>query len=238
MKKKIKKGFAIASQSGVKGTLKWMLNGISWELKKVNPTFRARLKEHLSFDEKYGVETLTPVFPESLDIPYTTETEPGWYEAAEPWIVREIIKKAPVEPAQTTFVDIGAGKGRVMCIAALHGFQSVVGIELSSSLAAIARSNIAKLSSNLPTSSTQLTITIIEANAAECHYPDGDLLVTFFNPFGPLVLQKVLTNLLISHTPRKVVAAYINPVHHEVFEQSSRWSLREIHSRYRLYESV
>ena len=41
------------------------------------------------------------------------------------------------------FLDLGAGKGRMLLAASRYPFRRVIGVELSDRLAAIARSNVA-----------------------------------------------------------------------------------------------
>ena len=41
------------------------------------------------------------------------------------------------------FIDIGAGKGRILCLAAAYPFRRIVGVELVPSLVADCRANVA-----------------------------------------------------------------------------------------------
>ena len=51
---------------------------------------------------------------------------------------------APIAPIDAyTFVDLGAGMGRAMLLAADYPFRAVVGVELHPTLARIARANLA-----------------------------------------------------------------------------------------------
>jgi predicted RNA methylase len=43
---------------------------------------------------------------------------------------------------ETTFVDIGSGKGRALIIAAEYAFKRIIGVEYSPSLATICRRNL------------------------------------------------------------------------------------------------
>src|SRR5437016_3207539 len=86
------------------------------------------------FDRKYGVDTA-----QILQI--TPTSSPNFshgnkYEATGEQVIRWSIERCGLPPADTTFIDYGCGKGRVIMMAAMSGFRRVVGIEYSPDLAA------------------------------------------------------------------------------------------------------
>jgi hypothetical protein len=115
--------------------------------------------------------------------------------------------------ADDVFVDFGAGMGRAVVLAARAPFKRVVGVELSSELAAVARSNIERVRSR----ARCRDIEIVVADALEWEPPDDVTVAFFYNPFEGEVFERVVQRLLASvdEHPRRLRIVYCNPVEHE-----------------------
>lgn len=146
-----------------------------------------RRAEHVAFDRERGTET------SRFDLL-------GNYQPTRPSVVRDALGALDVAPADCTLVDLGAGKGRVLVLAAEHGFRRVVGVEWRPGLAGIARENLAR---------TGLQADVFCGDAAEFPLPLGPLVLYAFNPFGPAVLRAVLERALSVERPVRLV--YVNP---------------------------
>lgn len=83
------------------------------------------------------------------------------------------------------FVDVGCGKGRVVCLAARQCVSMVTGIEYSQALVNDARRNALKLRGK------RSPVTIAHSPAEEFDYSDSSVLY-FFNPFEAPILNTVL----------------------------------------------
>ena len=94
-----------------------------------------------------------------------------------------MLDRVVVDPATTTFVDLGCGKGRVVLAAAQRPFRRVVGVEISTELAAIARANV---DAYRPPPPLLAPIEIVRADVTEIDLPDGDLLVHLYHPLETL----------------------------------------------------
>ncbi len=105
------------------------------------------------------------------------------------------------------FVDLGCGKGRVVCFMALQGLRRVVGVELRRDFAELARENARRLGAPTP-------VEIVVADAASYRSPDATIYY-LFNPFGRRTVEAVLDNVLTSWeaSPRPVRVVYNNPLH-------------------------
>jgi predicted RNA methylase len=124
------------------------------------------------------------------------------------------------------FVDVGCGKGRVVCAAALRSVRKVTGIEIDGALCEQARTNAAQLRHR------RSPVEIIHGPAQEFNYRDCTA-VFLFNPFnrGPLaaVLEAVRTVRSRSGAMR---LAYVNPRFDQAFaeadgfERYDHWPLR------------
>jgi SAM-dependent methyltransferase len=122
------------------------------------------------------------------------------------------------------FVDIGCGKGRVLCCAAMFKPKSVIGIDLDQRLCDIARNNVALLRSK------DSDIEVVQTYAQEYDYR---LCTKFFlfNPFGATIFKQVLASIeqSLKQHPRRIELVYLNPVHDDllekspVFERFDRW---------------
>jgi hypothetical protein len=65
-------------------------------------------------------------------------------------------------------------------------------------------------------------IQVILGDAADFDPPREPLVIYLYNPFGREVITKVLENLRasLSEYPRSCWIVYVNPVHHELFDES------------------
>jgi SAM-dependent methyltransferase len=139
--------------------------------------------------------------------------------------LRRLVGTVPVEPATTTFLDLGAGRGRAVILAAELGFGHVVGVELDADLAAEGNENLRRWRAGRHGRSfVGQTVEIVQGDAATCPLPKGPLLIALFNPFGPTTLRLLLEHLCVQRpgTTDPVYFAYINPVHEKTFEAFPR----------------
>jgi predicted RNA methylase len=116
-----------------------------------------------------------------------------------------------------SFVDVGAGMGRAMLLAAEYPFRKVEGIELNPVLAGIARRNAAKWCS---AGRARAPMRIACSDAVEIRLPQGPCLVFLFNPFGASVMRRLLVRLAEAFRgrPGQLDLLYVNPEQEHVFE--------------------
>jgi hypothetical protein len=108
-----------------------------------------------------------------------------------------------------SFVDYGAGKGRVMLLAAQHPFTQVGGIEFAEELHDNATMNIA-----------QFPRSRMKCRKVECALDDavnitpveGEAVHYFFNPFAPELFAEVLKGIVASYHagPRRLYVILID----------------------------
>jgi SAM-dependent methyltransferase len=130
----------------------------------------------------------------------------SWFQLLK---VRRILDELDITP-RDAFLDLGAGKGRVLWLAARYPFGRVIGVELSAALAETARRNLAKNPVRLACRDIQ-----VEAvDATEYDVPD-DVSVVFMNhPFTGPVFERVTDKLCASvgRSPRVMTLIYNHPV--------------------------
>ena len=109
------------------------------------------------------------------------------------------------------FVDLGCGKGRVICCAATYDIAEAIGIEYVESLCDSARHNAQRVRRK------KAPISILCSRAEEFDFTRGNLFY-LFNPFGPETMKRVLDGLRegISARTRAVTVIYVNPVHEDL----------------------
>ena len=101
--------------------------------------------------------------------------------------------------SRLTFVDYGAGKGRVLLLASQHPFAAVGGIEFAEELHDDAIMNIAQF----PRSRMKCrNVECVLDDASQVGPPDGEAVHYFFNPFSREVFAEVLHNIVVSYRKR------------------------------------
>ena len=133
-----------------------------------------------------------------------------------------LLDASPLRPERTTFVDLGAGMGRVLLLAARRAFKAVIGVEVSPALAEIGRENLAAARDPLRVARD---LRLVRADASAYRFPPGDLAVYLYNPFAAPVLEAVLATLRAGDEPREVVLLYHTPVERAVIDASEAFEL-------------
>lgn len=164
----------------------------------------------LAFDREHDVDTAGIVRLEDLHVPSGDKALGVRYEAIPPEAFHPLLDGIGIGDGETTFVDLGAGKGRAMLLASLYPFERVIGVEFAPELAAVARLNARRF--NAPEQLCRAFEVRCE-DAALYEPPDTPLVVYIYNAFAPPVLEAVLANLRRSwtHHRRRIVLLYANP---------------------------
>ncbi|HWK50761.1 MAG TPA: hypothetical protein VNR40_12795 [Steroidobacter sp.] len=203
------------------------------------------------FDKRYGVETDGVVTPDAAGI-----TDDRLRSAAILYApIRENALNtvlgdtlAKRDPSQLTFVDLGSGKGRGLLIASRYPFARIIGVELSNSLAQIARENVrrylAQAKPVAPIRCRQLDIQCTSATTFD--YPDSDLLVYMYRPFTGDVFIAALDNLerFQRTTGRQVMIMLCCPneepllAQHAAFRKSGSFHVIDREYSWVMYEGV
>jgi len=135
------------------------------------------------------------------------------------WRGMQPIVSRPVAPVeQATFLDIGAGMGRDVLLAAEMPFRSVVGVELHPALVRIARRN---LTAWRKAGRAAAKMRIVEADATEFVFPPGPCVAFLFNPFGAAAMRRFLRSAAKQFRTRTdaLDILYVNNEQEGVFEE-------------------
>lgn len=146
------------------------------------------------FDLEFGVRTSGLIAGRNLHAGHRHDRHVTAYYAVAPSVFQAILVRwrrcRPLAPIDAyTFIDLGAGMGRALLLAAAYPFRAVVGVELHPTLARIARRNLALWRA---AGRTRVTMRMHCCDAVDFPLPPGPCLVFLFNPFAAPVLRRLL----------------------------------------------
>lgn len=166
------------------------------------------------FDLEFGVRTSGLVAGRHLGFGHRNDRHVTAYYAIAPSVFQGIIvewrRQKPIAPIdQYTFIDLGAGMGRAMLLAAAYPFRAVIGVELHPTLARIARKNLTLWRA---ARRTRVPLRMFCRDALDFPLPDSPTVIFLFNPFGAPVLRQLLRNWrrTLAKRPSPLDILYVN----------------------------
>jgi hypothetical protein len=135
--------------------------------------------------------------------------------------IRRILDRLSLEE-NDVFVDIGCGKGRVICCACRRPLRRTVGIEVNEELLRLAVANAGKVRHR------KAPFEGLAMPAEEYDYPDATVIY-LYNPFDRPIMDKVMGRITESYrrSPRDVRVAYANCLHEDSLRQTGWLVKRE-----------
>jgi SAM-dependent methyltransferase len=128
-------------------------------------------------------------------------------------LIKEATNKAldlfSLNPSDVAFVDIGCGKGKVLCVwnKMFLDAKRIVGIEFSEHLIKISKSNLQKISAS------EVEIICGDATKVSLNFDCSVNLLYLYNPFDVKILSQFVENIGKQDT----IIIYFNPVHKSIF---------------------
>jgi predicted RNA methylase len=175
------------------------------------------------FDIENGVRTSGLVAGRHLKSGHAHDRHATAYYGVAPSVFARLIERwrrtrPAAEISETTFVDIGAGMGRAVLLAAEMPFRQVIGVELHPVLVRQARRNLAAWRG---AGRVKSPARIAEADAVEFAYSPGPTVLFLFNPFGAVVMRRLLKRLARDFAERSgaLDILYVNDEQAWVLEQ-------------------
>jgi SAM-dependent methyltransferase len=174
------------------------------------------------FDAEFGLRTSGLIPGRHLKSGHPHDRHATAYFGVAPSVFRELLRRwrqhrpaAPIE--QTTFIDLGAGMGRAVLIAALQPFRAVVGVELNPALVRLARRNMTRWRR---VAKPQAPMRLVCADAVDYVLPNGPCAAFLFNPFGATVMRRLLKGMARSFAgrPGQLDILYVNNEQESVLE--------------------
>ena len=171
------------------------------------------------FDAEFGTDTSGLIVAEELmDSRRRKNIHNTGFYATAPSIFQQAFARLEIDFERFTFVDLGAGKGRIMLLASNFPFQQVLGVEFIPELHAIANRNISVYQP--PTRQCQ-DVQCILSDVQEFVFPTVPLVIFMWHPFVGPVFERVMQNLedSLRRNPREVYIVYLKPEFGHVIER-------------------
>lgn len=179
------------------------------------------------FDVAYGVRTSGLIAGRHLGEGHAHDKHNTAYYGVAPSVWKGLMKIwRESEPAanveETTFVDIGAGMGRAVLLAGEMQFKEVVGVELNRTLAKIAEKNLARW---IELARARTKLSILNQDVLEFEWPEGPCVGFMFNPFGAVVMRRLLLRVaeVFKGRPGELDLLYVNHEQEVVIERQKGW---------------
>lgn len=202
-------------------------------------TFRRADRAPSEFDQQFGIETQAPVGVSAMELDPRAEStkDANLYQPSDVSIFERAISRLAIDYREYTFVDYGSGKGRALILAAQKPFAEIIGVEFSRSLHDAAQQNIAQAQR---ASLACHRMRSICCDAAEFEPPQGPLVCYFYNPFGALMMRRVMDRLCLSlaNAPRPALVVYVNPKQIAAITGTNCFELIEQDDNVALFRSV
>lgn len=169
----------IMSRSLASDTLSWLSN----RLQGVNTAALDRLLDRL-----LGISTTGNVALKELGI---THDESVHYVPSG-WLTLARLSKIIPFSEQDVFVDFGAGKGRIVVMAARHyPFKTVIGVEISPDLTRIAQDNVDKNYHKLKCKKVEL----VTSDVLKYEIPRDITIAYLYTPFTGSIFKSVIDRI-------------------------------------------
>jgi SAM-dependent methyltransferase len=183
----------------------------------VRVEIRQQKRRAAEFDERYGVDTGGYVHQAVLNVGHPNEAHAVSYMGSDPLFFRRAIRSLSVDYPRFVFVDFGSGKGRAILLATEFPFKSIIGVEFSVGLHAIAQNNIRHFRVD---NAERKNVRSVCMDAADFPIPDDCLVCYFYNPFDEAVMDRVVSNITESllRTPRQCYIVYYNSRHDRLID--------------------
>ena len=187
-------------------------------IEETGPALRRHVKERVvllyrtvvdaKFDLLNRVDTSGYIPPGELGIGQSGHA----YQASPERKILAAIRGLPIKFRKFAFVDLGAGKGRVLVVAARFRFRQIVGVELSPALCRIASQNTRRFAN----------MSIVCGDAGGYRLPAGACVIYLGNPFEAEVMAAVLDNVeeRWKRDPSPIYLVYLVPEFRRLLDEA------------------
>ncbi len=176
------------------------------------------------FDREHGVDTSGLLYADKLITGHSHDAASEGYYATAPSLFHGALARwqqtlgeslSPLVPkslSDYTFFDLGCGKGRALLMASDYPFRKVMGVELSPTLANVARRNLYRW---LSTPRACPRVSVMAGDVMQLRLPAGPVVLFLFNSFGAGLMTELLEGLVaaarVGTTPIDLI--YVHPEH-------------------------
>lgn len=181
-----------------------------------NPRLAAfMLLQEIKGEKKYQINTSAPIELINLTIKTGDLTKSSRYEAVNFFILEALLQKMRASTNETSFTDLGCGKGRAMVVAAHYGFTKIKGIDFAKEVCVAAEENMKAVKRKLPA----IQYTIFCDDVLNYTIQKDESVFFMFNPFNEDIIHVLLEKIeaSIAKHPRTIYILYVSPKHIETF---------------------
>ena len=166
-------------------------------------------------EKKYGITTSEPVELSKLSISNGNIKQSSRYEAVNYFILEALLSRLRTITNETSFTDLGCGKGRAMAVAAHYGFTKIKGVDFAKEVCSVAEQHL----QNLPTQFPEMEYELHCQNVLEYDIDPSESVFFLFNPFSDEIISRFLekVNISTAQYPRAIYFLYASPKHVETF---------------------
>ncbi len=178
-------------------------------------------------EQLFFIPTKNPVALAGLTVRGANKAHGHDYRPSPCRLVQWSLAAIDYDFSRLTFVDHGAGQGRVLLLASEYPFAAIGGIEFASELHDNAVMNIAQY----PRSRMHCrNVECVLEDASQVGPPEGEAIHYFFNPFSREVFAEVLHNLVVSYRkrPRRLYLILVDPVATDLVDDSGVFARMEL----------
>jgi SAM-dependent methyltransferase len=181
-----------------------------------------------AFDAFFGVATAENVLT-TADSLFVTDGDSTAYGGCQWLSVRSALSKLSPSDRET-FVDIGAGKGKAVLIAARLGYRRALGIELDAALAAQGQRNVELARPKLKTPETE----VLSVDALTWSIPNDVSVIFLFCPFLGNTFRQVTAAIIDAYdsAPRPLHIVYAVPWEHNWLLSTGRVAVIGVQPRF------
>jgi SAM-dependent methyltransferase len=213
------------AQRGVAGTVRVALGRLHRQ--SSSPSDDKPLQH--PFDQRYGVDTSGLIGGGDLRSGHKNDIFNTAYYGMAPSRFHRVLQdwisdSGHASIAETSFIDLGCGKGRAIMMASEFDLHQVIGVELNPSLAETAKANLAIWTA---AGRAVSPVKILCQDATEFVFPDGPCLLYLFNPFAAPVVKRLIDRLEAEFAgrPGLLDVIYFNPEAGELFDSHKGFQL-------------
>jgi hypothetical protein len=216
--RRISRVLTILREEGLLAVGRSLIEAVRQRLGRPSPERRAYLTQKAAADERFdstngvdtgGVQHLYGLTIEGEHVAFGVN-----YIATDPDDFAHAIGQIDIALESAAFVDLGAGKARALIMAAAFPFRTIVGVEFARELYQAALDNLAKVAPQLR---DPARVSMVLGDAAKYEFPEGQIVLYLFNPFGGPVIEEVARRSTLAAKDRPIRLIYMNPIHGDVW---------------------
>lgn len=173
------------------------------------------VKKEIQGELKYRIDTTAAINVSRLKLKGNQLKHATEYMPVNYFTLETLLERIPDIAKKGIFLDIGCGKGRAMCVAAMHGYKRVEGIDFAKELLDAAEKNLAGIKKRNPV----INYNLLWGDVNSLSIDERVSTIFLFNPFDEVLMKQVIRkiNNSLAKRPRCLFVLYCTPMYEELF---------------------